>query len=290
MSGIRRSCFSASFLTILVGFLTVGTAAPVDEALARLDELEGQRAEIRARADSLGAQLGRLAESQRPRILQEAERLSGRARDLDVEILLERGRCRSLATQELDRLRDASTPEASQREAVLLRVLETRLGGDWNDELVFVEPDSTDGYETLLDKLAYLTDLQERIVGLQKNLDRRIDRTRRELGLRRASEGLAEESRFLDEGGRVGSDDVVLLHGVAGGGNGTPGQGRLATSASGVEGTVEGDLVPLEGSTVDSNLAVLARARVGLDANRERVVGLLRITEDLLRRYPAAPR
>lgn len=286
MHRIREVCSAAGFLIALVGFLTAAWAAPLDESLAQLSDLEGRRAEILAEADSLGALLGRLPESQRPRILQQAERLSARARDLDVEILLERRRCRSLALQELEQLGEASRPEASQREALLLGILETRLGEDWKEDLVFVEPDSTDGYETLLDKRAYLTDLQERIIGLQKNLDRRIDRTRRERRLRRASEGLAEESRFLDEGGRVGSDDVVLLRGISGGGNGTPGQGRIAPSGAGVEGSMEGDL-PADEDLGDSELAVLARAKTDLGLSLARVASLLGSTDDLLRHYPA---
>jgi hypothetical protein len=235
----------------------------------------------------LGLRIAALPEDQRGRLLRETERLAVEVRELDLEILLERRGCRSLAAQELEEVRGSTNPAHAQREADLLRLLERRLAEDWGGALVFVEPDSADGFETLLDKQAYLTDLKERIVALQKNLDRRITRTRREQGLRRASEGFAEESRFLDEGGRVGSDDVVLLRGLGGNDDPGNGQGRLPTSGSGLEDPAEmaGEA---GGAPPDSELAVLSRARGDLEQSLARVAELLHATESYLRLYPAA--
>ena len=97
----------------------------------------------------------------------------------------------------------------------MLGILEGRLADRIGDELVLVQPDSLDGVETLLDKQAYLQDLRDRMVTLDRRLGERAESVRRERAIRDASAGFTDEARFLDEGGRVGSDDSVRLRGAS---------------------------------------------------------------------------
>jgi hypothetical protein len=141
--------------------------------------------------------------------------------------------------------------------------------------------------ETLLDKKAYLEDLRDRILDLDGRVGRRIDRTRRENALRAASERFAEDSRFLDEGGRVGSDETVWMRGIGpegepageGQGKATPGEGL------GFSGDPEGGAAP--GGIPDGSLAGASweEVRSRLKADLSRVLSSLEATNDLVQRY-----
>ena len=286
---------AVGFLTVAVGFLTPAAAgAPLDDALERLDRLEAERAGILDQADSLGVLLTTLpAGSDRAAagLLQAAEGLGERSQEIELEILLARQRCRSLADQELESLGTPSTPEELRRESVLLDLLDRRLGDDWGGSLVLVEPDSSDGYETLLDKQAYLADLQDRIAALDESLGRRIERSRREEALRKAGERFADESRFLDEGGRVGSDETVYLRNLPTGDYSGDGMARLRPSGGGLEGSDEpGIEAPPAGSPGGGTLEALLAARARLERDLGRVAAALQATETLLARYERRPR
>ncbi|MDM7917135.1 MAG: hypothetical protein QUU85_17975, partial [Candidatus Eisenbacteria bacterium] len=74
-----KTVLFVGFLTSVVGFLTVGaaSAAPLDEALVRLDRLESEQHRLVLRADSLGELLAALSSdpSKQKPLLREAERL-----------------------------------------------------------------------------------------------------------------------------------------------------------------------------------------------------------------------
>lgn len=274
------------FLTLALGFLTLPSfSAPLDEALARLGRLESERAGILARADSLGLLLGTENGMSDPRArawLESAEALAARSQEMELEILLERERCRSLARQELAALspRDGTAPA---RELELRDLLEGRLSGGFGGAWVVVEPDSIDGTETLLDKQAYLRDLRDLLEGVRERADRREERIRREQALFRAGEGLLDEARFLDEGGRVGSDETVLLHGMPG----SP-PGGDAARVPGTTGGIDGVEFPdrLGGGDpgrIDA-AAALREIRRQVDLDLERIDASLEQIERLLRR------
>lgn len=288
-----RLAGAAGFLTLLLHFLMFSAVAgPVEESLGNLDRLETARNGILAQADSLGrlVSIGPDRGSGRQKsLLREIDRLSERSRDLEVEILLERQRCRSLAVQELAALAAQNSSDLERRRAldeIVDRRLADRSGADW----VWVEPDSADGVETLLDKQAYLKDLRDRIQATRSRVNSRVERLRRERSLLRASEGFADEARFLDEGGRVGSDERALLRGVSG----APlegGSGRVPGSGGG--GAEQAPFPAAAGSSTAPSgdpLASLLETRGGLDADLERANATLDAIDRLLSRYGATPR
>jgi hypothetical protein len=272
-----------------LGFLMPGAgAAPVDDALAHLDRLEGQRSRFLARADSLGQILTELPDERSDEagpLLQQASGVESAVRALDLEILLQRERCRSLAREELRGLRP-DPPDGAARQQRLQVLLDGRLGESLGGDLIMVEPDSSDGAETLLDKRAYLEDLRERIGKLKELLRRREERARRERSLIRASERFREQDQFLDEGGRVGSDETVQLRGLPG--NDPGGSGRVpGAGGSGVtEETFPRGIPDLPQSAPYSEATV--RGALGrLDHELTRVDSALREIDVLLRRYEA---
>ena len=282
------------FLIVPLGFLTApAPAAPLDDALGRLDRLEQQRSRLLAEADSLGQLLQSLPSDkggEAKTILRQAERLAKRSTDVDVEILLAREGCRTLALQELETLRAASgtaTADAAREDSVL-GILEGRLADRIGDELVLVQPDSLDGVEALLDKQAYLQDLRDRMVTLDRRLGERAKRVRREQAVRDASAGFTDEARFLDEGGRVGSDDLVRLRGASPTDGGGEGAARIAPAAG--DGTVAGEgdasFVPAPGSASSEDpVRTLARARARLAQDLSHVATALESTRAMLRRF-----
>ncbi len=277
------------FLTIAVGFLTVPAhSAPVEDELARLDRLEAQRAVVIAQADSIGRLLAVGEGIRDPRAsdwLKSAEGLADRSLEMELEILLARERCRSLALQELGAI-DRNDSSAVARVAELGRLLDDRLARGFGGIWVVVEPDSADGVETLLDKQAYLEDLRDRLGDVRERVDRRRTQVRRERALLRANEGLADESRFLDEGGRVGSDETVLLHGWPGT---PPGEGaaRLPGTTGGID-AVEFPDRSGDGESGSGDVdAALEKIRSRVDRDLERVDASLETIGDLLRRSGA---
>lgn len=289
----RRSVASlaviAGFLTLTVGFLTLPASADdLDDALERLDRLEAQRGELQAEADTLGSldfTLPGGSDAEKKRALREGERLAEVLREIELEILLARQACRSLVNAELETLGRPSTTEGFARESRLLDLLEGRLSDGWNVGLILVEPDSLDGYETLIDKQACLEDFQEQITGLIVSSDRRIESMRRERALLLESERFADDANFLDEGDRVGSDEIVALRGVPGE-EYSEGSGRISPSGHGVED--RGDLrsmAPTTGSSTQGGLASLTSARAQLEQDLSRVEAALEATEALLGRY-----
>jgi hypothetical protein len=279
-------------LILTLGFLTSGaSAAPVDDALTRLDRLESQRSVFLARADSLGRLLTDLPDERSDEagpLLEQASGVEQSVRTLDVEILLQRERCRSLAREELGKPGSA-TPEAVARVRQLQDLLDGRLGPGLGGDLIMVEPDSTDGSETLLDKQAYLEDLKDRILRLKEILRRREDRAKRDRSLIRASEQFREQDQFLDEGGRVGSDERILLRGLSG--TDPDGLGRVPGSGgSGVtEETFPRAIPDTVGSARFGEKTVRA-ALARLDQGLTRVNAALRKTEELLRQYETPTR
>jgi hypothetical protein len=273
---------------LLLGILTLqAPAAPLDGELRRLDGLEKERESLLARADSLGRVLAALASGDRlaTRLLREAEALGESSRDLDLEILLARDRCRSLAQQELASLQGADSLGAVRRGDALKALLDGRLSQPPQGEFVLVEPDSSDGYETLLDKQAYLRDLRDRIVDIDKRSQERVERLSRERALLHASEGFAEESRFLDEGGRVGQGALHLQQ------PGTPpddGPGRPRPGGS-LVGTSREDqpltAAPSESTTIGDDIGSLEIARSRFKTDLVRVDTLLERTNALLDRF-----
>ena len=281
----------AGFLTLAVGFLMPpATAAPLGDALELIDQLESDRRELLAHADSLGSLLAATDGASSPeaaRLLREAGELEEEAREIELQILLTRQRCRSLASRELESLQGSTDPEKRQRESELLVLLERKLAADWGGEWVLVEPDSLDGYETLLDKRAYLADLQDRFTAWLGNLDRRMERERREEALRTASDRFAEESRFLDEGGRVGSDETVMLRGLPGD-EPPEGTARIRPSGGGVHDPDDvGSLLPVDDASDGSGSADLATTHARLERDLSRVAATLLATEELLGRFEA---
>jgi len=260
--------------------------------LARLDRLDAERQTILQRADSLGLLIQQLPDGSDDRVaelLSRAERLGERSQEIELELLIERQRCRSLALQELESLREGPTEEGLERTAILLDLLDQRLGELWGKNWVFVEPDSADGYETLLDKQAYLIDLQEQIGGVDDRLDRRIEQRRREEALRAAGDRFEDEVRFLDEGGRVGAEATVFLRGIPSGEYSGDGMGRNLPSGGGLETT---EHAGLEGSDLDlaaaGPLGVLLAARERISEDLDRVAALLRNTGLLIDRYESS--
>lgn len=282
------------FLILLLGFLRAAAlAAPLDEALGRLGRLETQRAQLLSEADSLGGRLEALPSDQgegAKAILRQAERLAKRSTDVDVEILLAREACRTLAQQELEALRARSgrvTTDAA-REDFVLGILGERLADRIGDELVLVQPDSLDGYETLLDKQAYLQDLRDRVVTLDRRLDERAKRLRRERAVREASAGFTDEARFLDEGGRVGSDDLVRLRGGPAADGGGDGTARIAPAAGDGATAGEGDAnlaPPLDSQPPADPIRTLAQARARLAQDLSLVSTALDSTRRMLGRF-----
>ncbi len=279
---------AVGFLTALVGILTIcASASPLDSELRSLDRLENRRTRILAEADSIGHLLANLPardNASAGRLLRKAEGLGEESRDLDLEILLARDRCRSLAIRELESVMRSDSTGAAARENALVDLLEGRLSQPPQGDFVLVEPDSSDGYETLLDKQAYLDDLRDRIVSLDRLSGERVERLAREQSLLRASEGLIEESRFLDEGGRVGSGDLLLHQ------PGDPPEGPgHARSVGSVVGTGREDQplssAPSESTSIGRDLAQIRSTRARLKEDLARVDSLLRTTEALLDRY-----
>ncbi len=114
---------------------------------------------------------------------------------------------------------------------------------------------------------------------------------RRERSLREASEGFADETRFLDEGGRVGSDDIVRLRGGGPGGR----RGRIGKDCSGagampvVAGEPDARLFRRAGTaSSDDPPVTLAQARARLAQDLNLVVRrALESTQVMLRRFGA---
>ena len=297
---MARNLFSLplllGFLTVALGILTgVGGATPLDEAVQRLDRLERQRSDLLSEADSLGGLLQSLPSDKggaAKEILRQAERLGKRSSEVDVEILLVREGCRTLALQELEVLREGegSGGGDAARELSLLRLLERRLADRIGGELVLVQPDSLDGYETLLDKQAYLRDLRDRVAALDRRLAERADRVRRERAIREASAGFTDEARFLDEGGRVGSDETVRLRGAPSTGGGGRDAARIAPAGSDGSVAGEGEAYLSPGSEFQSSsdpLRALAQARARLAQDLTLVSTALESTRGMLRRFGA---
>jgi len=288
-----------AFLTLALGFLTLSaSAAPLDDAIRTLDLLESARTGILREADSLGQILSDLPSLEDPRardLFRRAEDLGRRSSEVEVEILLARGRCRTLAIQEMEGLEigpGSRQEDVLARGSEILRLLEGRLGDPWRGEVVMVEPDTLDGYETLLDKEAYLQDIQDRLLDLDRQIERRIASVGRERALRVETERLADEARFLDEGGRVGSDDAALL---PGGGGSTGGSGDLKpwTMREGVLG--DGDAssllrTPIEIGGEGDPVELLRAARSQLAQDLSLVSASLRRTRDLQERFESRPR
>jgi hypothetical protein len=282
------------FLTIAVGFLmTAALSAPLDETLSQLGKLEAERDQVLIQADSLGQLLSTVTDpgsSEGIELFQEGERLGQESADIELEILLVRRQCRSLARQELDDLRETSTTEALARSAALMDLLDRRLADDWGTDPVLVEPDRADGRETLLDKQAYLADIRDRLVSLQEGLSRRIDQARQEETLLRAIERFADETRFLDESGRVGSDPEVALRA----GPGDPPDddpSRNLITGGGVEDPGElRSVAPAIGRYELGDLASLQAAHAEIERDLNRVEEALRATEGLLLEFPNTTR
>ena len=284
------------FLIVALGILTgAANAAPLDDALGRLDRLERQRTDLLSEADSLGRLLQSLPSDKgvaAKEILRQAERLGKRSSEVDVEILLGREACRTLALQELEMLRAGAGSGGGDaaRELSVLGVLEGRLADRIGNELVLVQPDSLDGYETLLDKQAYLQDLRDRVTALDRRLAERAERVRRERAIREASAGFTDETRFLDEGGRVGSDETVRLRGTPPAESGGGGAARAAPAGSDGAVAGEGDayLSPgLESQSSTDALRTLAHARARLAQDLTLVSTALESTRGMLRRFGA---
>jgi hypothetical protein len=282
------------FLTIGLGFLTgLTAAAPLDDAIQRLERLEEERTAVLSEADSLGAQLARLPSDrggEAKEILRQAERLGKRSADLEVEILLARQGCRTLALQELESIRRTGTSGEQEmgRELALVDLLQGRLSDLLGGNLVLVEPDTLDGYETLLDKQAYLQDLRDRVAALDSRLADRMDRARREMALREASAGFADEARFLDEGGRIGSDETARLRGTGAPDGTGAGSSRIVSLAD--DGTGSGETDPSApagraGASPTDPLATLSDARARLARDLNLVSRSLDSTEKMLRRF-----
>ncbi len=278
---------SVGFLTLLLGILTLRTgAAPLDAELGRLSTLEIRRNQLLTSADSLGHVLSTLPPGDRgaARLLGDAETLGEKARDLDLEILLVRERCRSLAQQELASLGSADSLGAVRRRDALRTLLDGELSISLKGELVLVEPDSTDGYETLLDKQAYLSDLRDRIVALETRSGERIERISRERALLRESEGFAEESRFLDEGGRVGPGAFHVQTGAPpydGPGHPQAGHSFVGTGREDQPLTA----APSESTAIGTDIGALRATRARLHAELARVDSLLQRTSAFLDRF-----
>lgn len=284
----------AGLLIPAIGFLTSQAAgAPVDDALDDLSRLEARRDALVRQADSLGTLHVALQDPngrEARQLLERSEELSSRASDLEAEILLVRQTCRVLVQRELDERRADPSPIQRQRELVLYDLLENRLSDSWEGQFVLVVPDSLDGLEGLLDKKAYLEDLKDRILDLESRVERRIERARREAALREASDRFAQDSRFLDEGGRVGSDETVWMRGI-GSEDGAPGEGQgKATVAEGTG--FGGDPADVSGGAGWRDVTLQGASwhdvRAGLQADLSRVQALLEQTDSLVRSFGRA--
>lgn len=282
-----RALKLVGILTVTVGFLTPSaSSAPLDDSLEELGRMELERAELLTEADSLGAVLTSLPDpesTEATRLHAETVSLEDRSRTIELEILLLRERCRSLAQQELAGIQDPSTPDGRAREMQLLNLLDIVLADDWGDVLV-VEPDVDDGYETLVTKQTYLGELREHLLDLDERVARRIERTRRDEALLRASAEFDGELRFLDESGQVNSDARIHPRGAPGESPG--GAGRVLPTDSGVE--EPGDLWsmapgPNEGD--HDRFQSLANTRDRIERELERVAEALQATEDLLESF-----
>lgn len=286
----RLRGWSVGFLTLTLGFLTVpATATPLEDGLIRLERLESERAGLVASADSIGFLLAASDGMRDPRTeswLKAAEGLASRSQGVDLEILLERERCRSLALQELAGI-DRNSDRAAERESSLRDLLDGRLSVGFGGAWVVVEPDSIDGTETLLDKQAYLRDLRDRLRGVRDLVDRREDRLRRDQTLLRASEGFSDEGRFLDEGGRLGSDGTVRLHGLPGI---PPGEGaaRVSGTAGGIDAAEFPDRLDGDEAGPIDPAAALREIRRRVDRDLERIDASLEQADRLLRRAGVA--
>jgi hypothetical protein len=292
--GLIRTLRLAGFLTVILGFPTgAGLATPLDDALQRLDQLERQRSDLLAEADSLGELLRSLPPERNGEakgINRQADRLGKRSSEIEVELLLAREECRNLAQRELDALGARATPAErdAARELALRDLLDRRLADLLGGDLVLVQPDSLDGYETLLDKQAYLQDLRDRVAALDLRLVKKMERARRERALREASKGFEDEAKFLDEAGRVGSDEIVRLRGDGDPGSGGEGMARIVRSGNTdpVSNDTDPPLPPGDGADVSTAPpTTLAQARARLARDLDLVSTALESTNEMLRRF-----
>jgi len=288
MSRETRRLLTVGFLTVVLGFLTNrAPSTPLNDELTRLDRLEAHRDRVLAREDSLGGLIATMEVGDRKaaRIFAEAEKLAVEAREVNLELLLTRDRCRSLAQSEWVNLDRVDPSGAAFRENALKGLLEGRLNQPPEGEFVLVEPDSSDGYETLLDKQAYLKDLRDRIVILDNLSGERAERLQRERSLLRANAGFIDDSRFLDEGGRVGSGNLFMQQP----GSPPPDDPGHARPTGAILGTGREDeplsAAPSESTSIGSDLGRLRVTRERLQRDLSRVDVLLAETLRLLGRF-----
>jgi hypothetical protein len=296
VAGKARAAALAGILTVAVGFLTsAALSAPLDDALERIGRLEIERGTLLAEADSLGFVLASLPDQGSPEALalhRETGRLEGESREIELQILLLRERCRGMAQQELETLSNPTTPEEVARERQLLNLLDIVLADDWGEEYVLVEPDIVDGYETLVTKQIYLEELQEHLLDLAARATRRIEQTRRENALVQASAEFEEELRFLDESGQVNSDERILVRGRPGESpDGGSGRIQPAEADAGVENPGEIlSMAPTPNGGDQDPLQRLATTRERIESELERVARALEATENLLEIFESSAR
>ena len=288
--------YVVGFLTVVVGFLTLPAQAdPLADSLRQLNSLEAQQARLLARADSLRQVLAGLSAGQvteQGQLLGEADRLGELSGELERSILPLKDLCRRLALQELDVLSDQASPERVARAVGLIGMLvDGRLSRAPGGEYVFVQPDSLDGLQTLFGKQALLQELQGRLLAWDDQLGKCEDAMGRERALRMAARQFGDEIAFLNEGGRIGSDEAVRTRGIPPVEGPDEGRGRVAGSGGG--GVTNDELageIPHPEEEGGSLLSFIREGRTRIRRDLNRVEASLRATAMLIQRFESPPR
>ncbi|MFN8549079.1 MAG: hypothetical protein U0527_14205 [Candidatus Eisenbacteria bacterium] len=239
----RTSLALAVGIGFLMLFPPVARAGAIEEASQCLEaqaRAEAERDRSLTAADSLGARIADAGDGVPSSLLREAEAMQRRAMDRELDLLVQKDRCRKLATSavaELDRrierleagveLRGAAAGamgellEAKRLRAGFAAALESPPLLSYAD----LEPDSSDTQETLAAKLQYYRDVSDYLRGVGQRLTRRVSELESERRVLEETSRFLRDLSFLDEGGRVSADGSVRLRGGAGGGD-SPGGGQ----------------------------------------------------------------
>lgn len=237
--GRSGACRNSLALAVGVGFLMlapqVARGGAVEDARQCLEaqaRAEAERDQSLSAADSLGARIADAGEAVPTNLLREAEALQRRAMDRELDLLVQKDRCRKLATSavaELDRQiekLEAGLARGGLAADAAAQLLESkRLRADFAAALesppllsyAELQPDSSDTQETLAAKLQYYRDVSDYLRGIDQRLSRRVSELKSERRLLEETSRFLRDLSFLDEGGRVSADGSVRLRGGAGG-------------------------------------------------------------------------
>lgn len=224
----------------ILGFLT--SSAPADEISDAFDcqtqelQREADQQTLLQRADSLGAVAAEAGDRPSGSLLRQAQELQDRAMELEVDLVLERSRCRRLAATArgvcqdridalLAKLRAGTIGADETFDLVGLVYARDRLDGmlaapavhDY--ALLPLEPEETTA--SLRAKLQYYEDVAASLQDLDTRIERRLEGVREEAEVLREAERLVSDIE-IDAGDRAAGDRSAALQQQLPG-NGGPG-------------------------------------------------------------------